>query len=280
MVNIKDMSIEPIGLGTWKMGDDSNNHQDEIDAIQFAINQGANVIDTAEMYGDGASEELIGEAIESYDREKLYIISKVHPQNASKDKVLTSIDNSLKRLRTDYIDLYLLHWKSQYPLEETISAFEEAKKLGKIKEWGVSNFDTSDVKHLLSLPNGHECVANQVRYNIGDRGIEYDLKPFMRENNIALISYAPIARGDKLGKNLTKSSVLLELSRKYEVDVFQILLAWNIRDGHTLAIPKSSNKLHIENNMGASNIHLTEEDIQKIDSEFPPPTTKEPLALY
>ncbi|HBV03880.1 MAG TPA: aldo/keto reductase [Staphylococcus sp.] len=280
MVNIKDMSIEPIGLGTWKMGDDSNNHQDEIDAIQFAINQGANVIDTAEMYGDGASEELIGEAIQSYDREKLYIISKVHPENASRDKVLTSIDNSLKRLRTDYIDLYLLHWKSQYPLEETISAFEEAKNLGKIKEWSVSNFDTSDMKHLLSLPNGHECVANQVRYNIGDRGIEYDLKPFMRENNIALISYAPIARGDKLGKNLTKSPVLLELSRKYEVDVFQILLAWNIRDGHTLAIPKSSNKLHIENNMGASNIHLTEEDIQKIDSEFPPPTTKEPLALY
>ncbi|GAB1613718.1 aldo/keto reductase [Mammaliicoccus lentus] len=280
MVNIKDMSIEPIGLGTWKMGDDSNNHQDEIDAIQFAINQGANVIDTAEMYGDGASEELIGEAIQSYDREKLYIISKVHPENASRDKVLTSIDNSLKRLRTDYIDLYLLHWKSQYPLEETISAFEEAKNLGKIKEWGVSNFDMSDMKHLLSLPNGHECVANQVRYNIGDRGIEYDLKPFMRENNIALISYAPIARGDKLGKNLTKSPVLLELSRKYEVDVFQILLAWNIRDGHTLAIPKSSNKLHIENNMGASNIHLTEEDIQKIDSEFPPPTTKEPLALY
>ncbi len=280
MVNIKDMSIEPIGLGTWKMGDDSNNHQDEIDAIQFAINQGANVIDTAEMYGDGASEELIGEAIQSYDREKLYIISKVHPENASRDKVLTSIDNSFKRLRTDYIDLYLLHWKSQYPLEETISAFEEAKNLGKIKEWGVSNFDTSDMKHLLSLPNGHECVANQVRYNIGDRGIEYDLKPFMRENNIALISYAPIARGDKLGKNLTKSPVLLELSRKYEVDVFQILLAWNIRDGHTLAIPKSSNKLHIENNMGASNIHLTEEDIQKIDSEFPPPTTKEPLALY
>ncbi|MEY8598568.1 aldo/keto reductase [Mammaliicoccus lentus] len=280
MVNIKDMSIEPIGLGTWKMGDDSNNHQDEIDAIQFAINQGANVIDTAEMYGDGASEELIGEAIQSYDREKLYIISKVHPENASRDKVLTSIDNSLKRLRTDYIDLYLLHWKSQYPLEKTISAFEEAKNLGKIKEWGVSNFDTSDMKHLLSLPNGHECVANQVRYNIGDRGIEYDLKPFMRENNIALISYAPIARGDKLGKNLTKSPVLLELSRKYEVDVFQILLAWNIRDGHTLAIPKSSNKLHIENNMGASNIHLTEEDIQKIDSEYPPPTTKEPLALY
>ncbi|HIS19133.1 aldo/keto reductase [Mammaliicoccus lentus] len=280
MVNIKDMSIEPIGLGTWKMGDDSNNHQDEIDAIQFAINQGANVIDTAEMYGDGASEELIGEAIQSYDREKLYIISKVHPENASRDKVLTSIDNSLKRLRTDYIDLYLLHWKSQYPLEETISAFEEAKNLGKIKEWGVSNFDTSDMKHLLSLPNGHKCVANQVRYNVGDRGIEYDLKPFMRENNIALISYAPIARGDKLGKNLTKSPVLLELSRKYEVDVFQILLAWNIRDGHTLAIPKSSNKLHIENNMGASNIHLTEEDIQKIDSEFPPPTTKEPLALY
>ena len=280
MVNIKDMSIEPVGLGTWKMGDDSNNHQDEIDAIQFAINQGANVIDTAEMYGDGASEELIDEAIQSYDREKLYIISKVHPENASRDKVLTSIDNSLKRLRTDYIDLYLLHWKSQYPLEETISAFEEAKNLGKIKEWGVSNFDTSDMKHLLSLPNGHKCVANQVRYNVGDRGIEYDLKPFMRENNIALISYAPIARGDKLGKNLTKSPVLLELSRKYEVDVFQILLAWNIRDGHTLAIPKSSNKLHIENNMGASNIHLTEEDIQKIDSEFPPPTTKEPLALY
>ena len=274
-LNMIDGQLLPqIGFGTYKL-----NGAQGVHAIVNALNQGYRILDTAYNY---ENEGTVGKAIERshVSRDQIIVTSKLPGRYQDYDAALTAIQESIYRLNVDYIDLYLLHWKSQYPLEETISAFEEAKNLGKIKEWGVSNFDTSDMKHLLSLPNGHECVANQVRYNIGDRGIEYDLKPFMRENNIALISYAPIARGDKLGKNLTKSPVLLELSRKYEVDVFQILLAWNIRDGHTLAIPKSSNKLHIENNMGASNIHLTEEDIQKIDSEYPPPTTKEPLALY
>lgn len=280
MLNIRDAEINPIGLGTWNIGENKSTYQNEVDAIRYAIDNGVNVIDTAEMYGNGKSEEIIGHSIKKYDREKLYIISKILPQNASKEKILDSIDNSLNRLGTDYIDLYLLHWKSEFPLEETINTFEKAKQMGKIRDWGVSNFDTSDMKHLLSLPMGRKCVANQVRYNLGNRGIEYDLKPYMQKHNISLISYAPLSRGDKLGKDLTNNPTLLKLSKKYKVSVFQILLSWLIRDDYTIAIPKSSNKEHIKDNLNSNNLILTKHDIQAIDLKFPPPINKESLALW
>lgn len=183
-------------------------------------------------------------------------------------------------MKTDYLDLYLLHWKGSIPIEETIEAMEQAKMQGKIKAWGVSNFDVNDMKNLLKLPNGHHCATNQVRYNLGDRGIDYDLVPMMKENSMPVMAYAPVARGDRLGANLTKQKVLLDISKKYNADVFQILLAWCIRNGQTIAIPQSSNLEHVINNVKAAHIQLIEEDLVKIDSVYSEPSVSEPLALW
>jgi len=279
-VKISGKEVFPIGLGTSNVGDKADKFDQEVEAIQAGLDNGVQVIDTAEMYGDGNAERLVGHAIEPFERENLFIVSKVLPGNASKKQIPISLDNSLKRLKTDYLDLYLLHWKGSIPLEETIEAMEKAKMQGKIKSWGVSNFDVNDMTKLLKLPNGHYCATNQVRYNLGDRGIDYDLVPMMIENSIPLMAYAPVARGDRLGKDLTKQKVLLDISKKYNADVFQILLAWSIRSGHTIAIPKSSNKEHVINNVKAADIQLTKEDLAKIDSVYPEPSISEPLALW
>nr|WP_244853057.1 aldo/keto reductase [Bacillus sp. J14TS2] len=174
----------------------------------------------------------------------------------------------------------MLHWKGGIPIEETIEAMEKARIQGKIKAWGVSNFDVNDMLKLLKLPKGHCCAANQVRYNLGDRGIDFDLVPTMKEKNIPLMAYAPVARGDRLGTALTKQKVLLDISKKHHADVFQILLAWCIRNEHTIAIPKSSNSEHVINNVKAADIQLTKEDLVKIDSVYPEPIVSEPLALW
>jgi diketogulonate reductase-like aldo/keto reductase len=279
-VKINDREIFPIGLGTWNMGDGKEKYTQELNALRAGFDAGVQVIDTAEMYGDGNSESLVGKAIEPFDREKLFLVSKVLPENASKKQLPISLDNSLKRLKTDYLDLYLLHWKGSIPIEETIEAMETAKMQGKIKSWGVSNFDVNKMKELLNLSNGHNCTTNQVRYNLGDRGIDFDLVPMMKENRMPLMAYAPVARGDRLGSDLTKQQVLLDISKKYDVDVFQILVAWCIRNGETIAIPQSSNPKHVINNVNAVNIELTKEDLEKIDSVYPEPSVSEPLALW
>ncbi|WP_028402387.1 aldo/keto reductase [Ectobacillus panaciterrae] len=279
-VKIAKREVFPIGLGTWNMGDDKKKYTQELEALRVGLEAGIQVIDTAEMYGDGDSESLVGHAIEPFERENLFLVSKVLPSNASKKQLPISLDNSLKRLKTDYLDLYLLHWKGGIPIEETIEAMEKAKMQGKIKSWGVSNFDVNDMTKLLKLPNGQQCATNQVRYNLGDRGIDFDLVPMMKENSIPLMAYAPVARGDRLGADLTKQKVLLDISKKYHADVFQILLAWCIRNGQTIAIPQSSNTKHVMNNVKAANIHLTEGDLAKIDSIYPEPSVSEPLALW
>lgn len=279
-VKIADREVFPIGFGTWGMGDDQNSYIKELKALKTGIELGIQVIDTAEMYGNGNSEALVGQAIQTYDRDELFLVSKVLPENASKQQLPLSLDASLKRLKTDYLDLYLLHWQGNIPIQETIEALEKAKEIGKIKAWGVSNFNTNDMKELLNLPSGTNCSSNQVRYNLGDRGIDFDLIPFMMKNEIPLMAYAPIARGDKLGTNLTKSKVLRELAQKYEVDVFQILLSWSVRNEQTIAIPQSSNIDHIVKNIRAANLQLSMEDLKKIDSFYPEPTTSEPLSLW
>ncbi|MBW8351162.1 aldo/keto reductase [Bacillus sp. IITD106] len=279
-VKIAGREIFPIGLGTSNVGDKADKFDQEVEAIRAGLDHGVQVIDTAEMYGDGNAERFVGYAIEPFERENLFLVSKVLPNNASKRQIPISIDNSLKRLKTDYVDLYLLHWKGGIPMEETIEAMEKAKLQGKIKSWGVSNFDVNDMTKLLKLPNGHHCATNQVRYNLGDRGIDFDLVPMMKENSIPLMAYAPIARGDRLGANLTKQRVLQDISKKYHADVFQILLAWCIRNGQTIAIPKSSNTEHVVNNVKAADIQLTEEDLAKIDSVYPEPRVSKPLALW
>ncbi|USL27474.1 aldo/keto reductase (plasmid) [Priestia megaterium] len=279
-VKIAEREVFPIGLGTWNMGDNKEKYTQELNALRSGLDAGIQVIDTAEMYGDGNSESLIGDAIKPFEREKLYLVSKVLPNNASKKQLPISLDNSLKRLKTDYLDLYLLHWQGSIPIEETIETMEKAKMQGKIKSWGVSNFDVTNMTKLLKQPNSHHCVTNQVRYNLGDRGIDFDLVPMMKENNMPLMAYAPVARGDRLGSNLTKQKVLLDISQKYNANVFQILLAWCIRNGQTIAIPQSSNTKHVISNVKSANIQLTEEDLAKIDSVYPEPRVREPLALW
>ncbi|MFD1066845.1 aldo/keto reductase [Oceanobacillus locisalsi] len=279
-VNIAGRKVFPIGLGTMNMGDKAETFDQEVQAIRTGIDNGATLIDTAEMYGSGNAEKFVASAIKPYTREDLFLISKVLPSNASKKDLPNSLDNSLKRLETDYIDLYLLHWKENVPLEETVEALEEARNQGKIKAWGVSNLDVDDLEHAIQLPGGENCKANQVRYNIANRGIEFDLVPMMAKHDMPVIAYSPIDRGDSFGANLTKQQVLKDIAEKHEAGVYQILLAWSIRNGRTIAIPQSSNPDHVLNNLKAADISLTEQDLEQIDKVYPEPTTKQPLALW
>ncbi|WP_152658459.1 aldo/keto reductase [Oceanobacillus sp. CFH 90083] len=281
-VKIAGREVFPIGLGTLKMGDKSNKFDQEIKAIQMGLDNGVQVIDTAEMYGDGNSEHLIAQAIKPYlyNREDLFLISKVLPSNASKKQLPISLDHSLIRLNVDYLDLYLLHWQGSIPLQETVEALEKAKNQGKIKAWGVSNLDTDDIEKILTFPEGANCAANQVRYNLADRGIEYDLIPVMSKQEIPVIAYAPVDRCDSSGTGLTKQNVLKEIAETHQADIFQILLAWCIRNGETIAIPQSSNPAHVFNNVKAAEIQLTQQDLEQIDTIFPKPVTKQPLALW
>lgn len=276
-IKISGRDVPVIGLGTWHMGENPRCLEQEIQAIRTGIEVGARVIDTAEMYGEGKSERMIGKAISIFQREELYLTSKVYPWNASKEKLPNSLDRSLKRLETDYLDLYLLHWQGSVPLEETVEALEQAKKSGKIRAWGVSNFDTSDLERLYSLPSGKNCATNQVLYNLGSRGIEYDLIPWMQAHSLPLIAYSPIAQGDSLGDNFHERSILKKLAQKYDATIFQILLAWTLRDGNTIAIPQSSNAQHVMENIEASKIMLTTDDLAQLDQIYEKPTSKKPL---
>ncbi|WP_066193624.1 MULTISPECIES: aldo/keto reductase [Gracilibacillus] len=281
-VKIADREVFPIGLGTLNMGDKPNKREQEVKAIQTGIDNGVQVIDTAEMYGNGNSEQLVAQAIQPYlqQRDDLFLISKVLPSNASKQQLPISLDHSLKRLKVDYLDLYLLHWQGNIPLQETVEALEKAKNQGKIKAWGVSNLDTADMEQIWTFPEGGNCAANQVRYNLADRGIEYDLVPFMSKQRIPVIAYAPVDRHDSSGTRLTEQRVLKEIAKKHQADIFQILLAWTIRNGETIAIPQSSNPTHVFHNVKAADIQLTAQDLKQIDTVFPEPNKKQPLALW
>ncbi|UUI04281.1 aldo/keto reductase [Oceanobacillus jeddahense] len=279
-VKIAGREVLPIGLGTMNMGDKAETFDREVEAIRTGIDYGAQLIDTAEMYGDGNAETLVGSAIKPYLRENVFLLSKVLPANASKKDLPISLDNSLKRLETDYLDLYLLHWKEDIPLEETVEALEKARNEGKIKAWGVSNLDVDDLEQVLDLPGGENCKANQVRYNIANRGIEFDLMPMMEKHDMPVIAYSPIDRGDSFGAELTKQQVLKDIADKHDTDVFQILLAWSIRNDQTIAIPQSSNPEHVLNNLKAADISLTEQDLEQIDRVYPKPVSKQPLTLW
>ncbi|UUX33289.1 aldo/keto reductase [Fundicoccus culcitae] len=278
-VKIAGRNVLAIGFGTWHMGDHAKSKEQEIQAIRTGIEAGIQVIDTAEMYGSGRSEMLVGEAIKPYRREDLFLISKVLPSNASKRQLSKSLDASLKRLGTDYLDQYLLHWRGSVPLSETVEALEEQKQKGKIKSWGVSNLDTDEIEEILALEQGAQCQSNQLLYNIGERGIEFDLLPFMRQHNIPLIAYSPVAQGDSFGAGFTKQKVIIAMAQKYQSDVYQLALAWCIRDGNTIAIPQSSNPDHVRSNVQAATIELTQEDLERIDQLYPKPSRKEHLAM-
>lgn len=276
---LNKQSVLAVGMGTWHMGDDPAKEKAEIDALQAGIKAGAAVIDTAEMYGEGNAETLVGKAIQPFTRGDLYLISKVYPWNASADELPKALDRSLARLGTDYLDLYLLHWRGDVPLAETVDALEAAKASGKIRAWGVSNFDVADMAELLRLENGDQCAANQVLYNLGARGIEYDLLPWQAEAEIPVIAYSPIAQGDRLGHHFKNDEVLKELAEAKGCTIFQLLLAWTLRQPHVLAIPQTSDSLHMLQNIEACKIVFSQSELAAIDARFPAPTTKQPLAM-
>jgi len=276
---LNKQSVLAVGMGTWHMGDDPAKEKAEIDALQAGIKAGAAVIDTAEMYGEGNAETLVGKAIQPFTRGDLYLISKVYPWNASADELPKALDRSLARLGTDYLDLYLLHWRGDVPLAETVDALEAAKASGKIRAWGVSNFDVADMEELLRLENGDQCAANQVLYNLGARGIEYDLLPWQAEAEIPVIAYSPIAQGDRLGHHFKNDEVLKELAEAKGCTIFQLLLAWTLRQPHVLAIPQTSDSLHMLQNIEACKIVFSKNELAAIDARFPAPTKKQPLAM-
>ena len=276
---LNKQSVLAVGMGTWHMGDDPAKEKAEIDALQAGIKAGAAVIDTAEMYGEGNAETLVGKAIQPFTRGDLYLISKVYPWNASADELPKALDRSLARLGTDYLDLYLLHWRGDVPLAETVDALEAAKASGKIRAWGVSNFDVADMEELLRLENGDQCAANQVLYNLGARGIEYDLLPWQAEAEMPVIAYSPIAQGDRLGHHFKNDEVLKELAEAKGCTIFQLLLAWTLRQPHVLAIPQTSDSLHMLQNIEATKIVFSKSELAAIDARFPAPTKKQPLAM-
>lgn len=268
------ITVPALGQGTWLLGENPDKRNQEIDGIRKGIEAGMTLLDTAEMYGNGLSEDMLGEAISPFERERLFIVSKVLPENAGGEKMRESLVNSLSRIGTDYLDLYLYHWRGRYPLKESVSRLEELKHDGLIRAWGVSNFDVDDMEELWSIPEGRHCLVNQVLYHTGSRGIEFSLLPWMREHNVALMSYCPLAQGGALHDGLISNPVLMQIASKHSATVPEIILAWNIRDGHTIAIPRSSKAEHTLLNAASDNIILDAEDLAIINREFPAPDHK------
>ena len=279
-VRINNQVLPALGIGTWEMGDDPKLHDEEIAAIRAGLDAGLSVIDTAEMYGNGRSEELVGEAIKPYQRAKIFLISKVLPQNASRSKMRQSLQNSLQRLQTDYLDLYLYHWRGMVPLSETVSELQALQNEGLIRSWGVSNFDIDDMEELWQLPEGQNCVVNEDLYNLETRGIEYSLLPWQREHHVPLIAYSPLGRGPKMGSTMMKNEAVLQVAEEHQASTYQILLAWVMQQPDVLAIPKSSSSKHLLSNLKALDIELTPEDLQILEKAYPKPEHKEPLAIY
>ncbi len=266
--------VPALGMGTWYLGENDAARNQEIESIRSGIDAGMRLIDTAEMYGGGRSEMLVGEAIAPYDRKSLFLVSKVLPGNAGGIRMRSALTASLNRLGTDYLDLYLYHWRGAIPLEETVDSLEGLQKEGLIRAWGVSNFDIDDMEELFQIRGGQNCQVNQVLYHVDSRGIEYSLLPWMMKHDVALMSYCPLAQAGKLKRGLLSDSVLKEIASEHGCDVSQVLLAWNIRNGHTIAIPRSGKKMHTLLNAQADGIELTNDDYKKIDSVFPKPRCK------
>lgn len=280
MLRLKNgMEVPSVGQGTWKMGDSGSKSAEEIATLRRGIDLGLHLLDTAEMYGNGRSEQIIAQAMEGIPREKVIFVSKVLPENAGKASLAKSLDNSLKNLKTDYLDLYLLHWRGHIPLAETIDAMEAQVSAGKIRGWGVSNFDTADMKELLSLPKGENCLVNQVLYHLGSRGVEFDLLPLLQKEKIPLMAYCPIAQGGSLKSALLQNEGVRSLAEKYHCTPITIILAFTLQQDMVFAIPKASTVAHVEENAQALDLRFTAEDMALLSQAFPPPKKKEYLDL-
>ena len=265
--------VPALGQGTWNMGDDPARRREELQSLRTGIELGLTLIDTAEMYGDGRAESLVGEAIAG-QRDKVFLVSKVLPTNASRKGVARSCEASLKRLKTDRLDLYLLHWSGSHPLGETVLGFEDLLAAGKIRAWGVSNLDLQEMKKLLALPGGKACATNQVLYNPARRGIEFDLLPWSQKLGIPIMAYSPVEQG-----RILRSKALNEVARHLEATPAQVALAWVLRQKGVVAIPKAGTVVHVRENRAALELRLGVKDLAELDREFPPPRGPAPLEV-
>ncbi|MES2009028.1 aldo/keto reductase [Cupriavidus basilensis] len=265
--------VAALGMGTWNMGDQPAAHAEELATLRLGLDLGLTLIDTAEMYGDGRSEELVGEAIAGR-RDEVFLVSKVYPHNAGRTGAVAACERSLRRLGTDRLDLYLLHWRGGVPLAETMEAFMALRKAGKIRHFGVSNLDLDDMRALWRVPGGKEVVANQLLYNLTRRGIEWDLLPWLREHGIALMAYSPIEQA-----TLLRNPRLARFAQKHGVSPVQAALGWLLAQQGVIAIPKTSHRERLRENHGALALTLSTQQLAELDAAFQPPDGPHPLAM-
>jgi diketogulonate reductase-like aldo/keto reductase len=259
------------------MGEDRSRRKSEIAALRLGLDLGMTLIDTAEMYGEGGAEEVVGEAMADRPRTEVFVVTKVYPHNATRQGAVEACTRSLRRLKTEYVDLYLLHWREQVPLVETLEAFQFLKDSGKIRDYGVSNFDINDMEEAFALPGGEEIATNQVLYNLAHRGIEWDLLPWCQARSIPIMAYSPFGSNSAEQKRMFTHSNMKKIGARHNATSAQIVLAWLLRHSDVIAIPKASKPAHIRANRAALEIDLTDEDIKELDQAFTPPTGKVPL---
>lgn len=275
-VSIAGQRLPAIGQGTWYMGEDASARREETMALRAGIDCGLALIDTAEMYAEGGAEERVGEAIRGL-RDRVFLVSKVYPWNAGGSNMMAACEASLRRLGTDHLDLYLLHWRGNYSLQETVTAMEKLVAQGKIRHWGVSNLDYEDMQALWQVEGANACAANQVLYHLASRGIEYDLLPWCQQQSMPVMAYCPLAQAGRLRNGLLTNPTVEAIADAHQATVAQVLLAWVIRHQGVMAIPKAATVKHVEENAAALRLTLSEEEQTLLDSAYPAPSHKTAL---
>ena len=266
-------AIPILGLGTWRMGEHTKQRQNEIHALRHGLDLGISLIDTAEMYGEGGAEEVIAHAI-AHRRSQAFLVSKVYPHNASRRGTIVACERSLQRLKTDYLDLYLVHWRGTVPLAETLEAFQALQQAGKIRSYGVSNFDVEDMEEASTLAGGKAIATNQVLYNLMRRGIELNLLPWCRQRQIPVMAYSPVEQG-----RLLRNRTLQEIAQQRSVSAAQLAIAWLLHQENVIVIPKSSSIAHVEENRAALDLKLSAAELVALNTAFPPPRQPVPLEM-
>ena len=266
-------TVPALGQGAWEIGDDPAWRDQEQQALSRGIDLGMSLIDTAELYGDGRSERLVGEVIAGR-RDEVFIVSKVRPENASEMRMMLACERSLERLKIDRLDLYLLHWEGHVPLEETVEAFRELVDEGMIARWGVSNLDLDAMERLMQIDGAEDCAVNQLLYNLGSRGVEYDLLPWMQARDMPMMAYSPLGRG-----GLLEHPLILDIANRHSAGPAQVALAAVLRHDGVIAIPKAGSVEHVEANADALDIQFDPEDLERLDQAVPPPTQAVPLDI-
>ena len=271
-----DVMLPAIGQGTWYMGENAGQRRAEVAALRAGIDLGLRLVDTAEMYADGGAEEVVGEALQGL-RDKAFLVSKVYPWNAGGKKAIAACEASLRRLKTDYLDLYLLHWRGGFSLAETVEVMQTLVDQGKIRRWGVSNLDYDDMQELMQVPGGDVCATNQVLYHLASRGIEYSLLPWCQQQQMPVMAYCPLAQAGRLRSGLLNNDVVNKIAYAHRASAAQILLAWVISHQGVMAIPKAATIKHVEENAAALAITLSVQELASLDAAFPAPNRKTPL---